>query len=178
MRIRFAALACALLLAGAALAEDKPAPSNADKQKKLSALLVDKLGKDAETINVTVVGEKITLTGQVAERATQELAVEVAKYASAKAKIDNQVKATSEKPIGVAKTEDEMADTKLEQKVRGKVKDELGKNYKPVYIECTGGTCTVRGTVPDEARKDIALKTAAGVEGVKKVVDLLRVKKG
>jgi osmotically-inducible protein OsmY len=33
----------------------------------------------------------------------------------------------------------------------------------------------VRGTIPDQARKDLALKAAAGVEGVKNVVDLLRV---
>jgi osmotically-inducible protein OsmY len=176
MKIRIATLACALLLAGAAFAEDKSAASNASKEKKLTALLVDKLGKDAETIHVTVVAEKVTLTGQVADRGTQELSVEVVKYADAKAKIDNQVKCTSEKAIGSGKTEDEMADNKIETHVRGKVKDELGKNYKPVFIECTAGTCTVRGTVPDQARKDIALKTAAGVEGVKKVVDLLRVK--
>jgi osmotically-inducible protein OsmY len=176
MKIRIATLACALLLGGTAFAADKPAASNADKEKKLAALLVDKLGKDAETIHVTVVAEKVTLTGEVADRGTQELSVEVVKYADTKAKIDNQLKCTSEKSLTGGKTEDEMADSKLEKHVRGKVKDELGKNYKPVYIECTGGTCTVRGTVPDQARKDIALKTTAGVEGVKKVVDLLRIK--
>lgn len=173
MKIRIAILACALA-AGAAFAA--PAATNAEKEKNLTALLVDKLGKDAETIHVTVVGEKVTLTGQVAERGTQELSVEVVKYADAKAKIDNQLKCTSEKSLTSGKTGLELADSKLEKNVRGKVKDELGKNYKPVYIECTGGTCTVRGTVPDQARKDIALKAAAGVEGVKKVVDLLRVK--
>ena len=173
MKIRIAILACALA-AGAAFAA--PAATNADKEKNLTALLVDKLGKDAETIHVTVVDQKVTLTGQVAERATQELAVEVVKYADAKAKIDNQVKATSEKSLVKGKTGDEMADNKVERHVREKVKGELGKSYKPVNIECTGGTCTVRGTVPDQARKDIALKAAGGVEGVKKVVDLLRVK--
>ena len=93
-----------------------------------------------------------------------------------KAKIDNQIHATAEKSLTGGKTGDEIADTKLEQKVRGKVKDELGAHYKPVYIECTASACTVRGTVPDQARKDLALKTAAGVEGVKRVIDLLRIK--
>ncbi len=176
MKFRIAALACVLVAGAALAAPPDAATSNAEKEKKLTSLLVDKLGKDAETIHVTVVGEKITLTGQVADRGTQELSVEVVKYDDPKAKIDNQLKCTAEKSLGKGKTEDEIADNKVEKKVRETVKGELGKNYKPVNIECTAGTCTVRGTVPDQARKDIALKAAAGVEGVKKVVDLLRVK--
>ncbi len=175
MKIRIALLATAILAGTGAFAAD-PAPSNAERQTKLKALLVEKLGKDADTINVTVVDAKVTLTGQVADRATQELSVEVVKYADDKAKIDNQLKSTSEKSIGKGKAEDEMADSKLENAVEKKVKGELGAHHKGVSIECTGGTCSVRGNVPDQARKDLALKTAAGVPGVKKVVDLLRVK--
>jgi osmotically-inducible protein OsmY len=176
MKIRVAALALSLFAAGAIAAPPDAAAQNAEKQTKLKALLVEKLGKDAETINVTVVGQKVTLTGQVAQRATEELCVEVVKYVNAKADIDNQVKATADKSLTGGRIGEEYSDNKLEGKVRGKVKDELGANYKPVYIECTGGVCTVRGTVPDQARKDIALKAASSIEGVKKIVDLLRVK--
>ena len=176
MRFRIAALACALVVGAASASAEDAAASNATKEKKITSFLVDKLGKDAETIHVTVVGEKITLTGQVGERGTQELAAEVVKYVDAKAKIDNQVKATSEKSLTSGKTGEEFADAKLEKAVRSKVKGEVGGHYKGITVECTGGMCSVRGTVPDQARKDLALKAAGSVEGVKKVVDLLAVK--
>jgi hypothetical protein len=34
---------------------------------------------------------------------------------------------------------------------------------------------SLRGTVPDQARLDIALKAAAAVKGVQQVIDLLRI---
>ncbi len=176
MKFRIAVLACALASSVALAAPPDPAAQNAAKEKEIAGLLVDKLGKDAETIRVTVVGEKITLTGQVADRGTQELSAEVVKFADPKAKIDNQLKSTTEKSFGKGKTEDEIADNKLEKHVREKVKAELGAHYKVLQIECTAGTCTVRGDVPDQTRKDLAMKAAGGVEGVKKAVDLLRIK--
>ena len=151
------------------------AETNSQKEAATTKLLVEKLGKDAETIRVTVVGDKTTLTGEVTQRATQELADEVLKYAGA-TKIDNQVKARNEKGLFSGKATQETADTKIEMDVRSKVKGEVGDHYKNVYIECTGSTCSVRGTLPDQSRKDLALKAAAGVPGVKHVVDLLRIK--
>lgn len=175
MKLKTALFACILAAAFAAspaLASD--AKTVADKEAAIAKLLVEKLGKDAEPIKVAIVGDKTTLTGQVTLRATQELADEVLKYAGVE-KIDNQIKSTNEKSLLEGKTEMEVADTKLESAVRSKVKGEVGTYYKEVRIECTGSTCSVRGTLPDQARKDLALKTAAGVDGVKNVVDLLRV---
>jgi osmotically-inducible protein OsmY len=178
MKIRTLFTACSLaavLAAVPALAADAKA-SNADKEAATAKLLVDKLGKDAETIRVTVVGDKTTLTGEVTMRATQELADEVLKYQGVK-KIDNQVKAKNEKGLLDGKVKKEIADDKVEKAVRSKVKGEVGTYYKGLQIECTGATCSVRGTLPDEARKDLALKAAAGVEGVKSVVDLVKIGK-
>jgi osmotically-inducible protein OsmY len=152
------------------------AETNADKEASLQKLLVEKLGKDAAPIHVTIVGEKTTLTGEVVLRATQELADEVLKYAGVK-KIDNQIKAKDEKGLLSGKTGREFNDAKLEKEVGSKVKGEVGStHYKELTIECVGETCSVRGTLPDQGRKDLALKTAAGVAGVKQVVDLVRLK--
>jgi osmotically-inducible protein OsmY len=175
MKLRVILTLCVLAAALAALpALAADATSVADKEASLSKLLVDKLGPDAAPIKVAIVGEKTTLTGQVEKRATQELADEVLKYAGVK-KIDNQIKAKNEKGIFSGKTEMEVADTKIEQAVRSKVKDEVGTYYKHLQIECTGETCSVRGMLPDQARKDLALKSAAGVAGVKNVIDLVKI---
>jgi osmotically-inducible protein OsmY len=175
MKLRIILTICvvaAALAAAPAFAAD--AKSVADREASISKLLVDKLGPDAAPIKVAIVGEKTILTGEVTLRATQELADEVLKYAGVK-KIDNQVKARNEKGLFDGKIGKEAADTKLEQAARSKVKGEVGTYYKGITVECTGSTCSVRGTLPDQARKDLALKAAAGVEGVKTVVDLLRV---
>ena len=175
MKIRTALTACFLTIVLAAVpALAAGAASVADREASLSKLLVDKLGPDAAPIKVAIVGDKTTLTGQVEKRATQELADEVLKYAGVK-KIDNQIKAKNEKGVFSGKTEMEMADNKLEKAVRSKVKGEVGAHYKELYVECTGETCSVRGTLPDQARKDLALKAAAGVPGVKTVVDLVKI---
>ena len=176
MKLRIILTACflaAVLAAVPALAADTKA-SNAEKEASITKLLVDKLGADASTIHVTVVGDKTTLTGEVTFRATQELADEVLKYAGVK-KIDNQVKAKNEKGLFDGKIGKETADTKIEQAVRSKVKGEVGTYYKGLHVECTGSTCSVRGTLPDQTRKDLALKAAGGVEGVKTVVDLVKI---
>jgi osmotically-inducible protein OsmY len=175
MKPKTALFACILAAAFAASpAHASDAKTVADKEAAIAKLLVEKLGPDATPIKVAIVGEKTILTGQVELRATQELADEVLKYAGVK-KIDNQVKAKDEKGLFAGKTKKEAADNKIESHVRSKVKGEVGTYYKEVRIECTGGSCSVRGTLPDQARKDLALKAAASVEGVKNVIDLLRI---
>ena len=174
MKLRIAFTVC-LLAAALAAVPVFAAETNAQKEQGLAKLLVDKLGKDAESIRVTIVDEKTTLTGQVIERSTPDLAQEVALYFGAK-KVDNQIKVKDDKGLLGGKTKKEMEDSKLERAVESKVKGEIGAHSKEISIECTAGACSVRGTLPDQARKDLALKSAAGVEGVKKVVDLVRIK--
>ena len=178
MKLRIAITLCILAVLFAAVpafADD--ASATAKKEQEIMKLLVDKLGKDAESIRVTIVGDKTTLTGQVTNRGTQELADEVLMYAGVtKKKIDNQVKVKDEKGLFSGKTKKEMADYKIEKDVRSKVKGEIGDHAKAIQIECTNDTCSMRGTLPDQGRKDLAMKAAAGVEGVKHIVDLVHLK--
>ncbi|MBK9090505.1 MAG: BON domain-containing protein [Holophagales bacterium] len=163
------ALATALV-AGPALAAD--ALDTVVQQK-----LVDKLGDDAKTIKVAVVDKKVVLVGEVKGRDTQELAAEVAKSVPGVANVDNQVKAKAEKSLTGGKIGDEAADGKLELAVENLLKKELGAHAKDLEVENVGGTVSVRGTLPDDARLKIARDAVKSVPGVKKVVDLLEVAK-
>jgi len=165
----FVALAAALV-AGPAFAESK---LDAIVQQKL----VDKLGDDAKTIKVALVDKKIVLVGEVKGRDTQELAAEVAKSVPGVTSVDNQVKAKAEKSLTGGKIGDEAADSKLELAVENVLKKELGDHGKNLEVENVGGTVSVRGTVPDDARLKIARDAVKSVPGVKKVVDLLEVAK-
>lgn len=159
-----------VLVAGPALASDS---LDAVVQQKL----VDKLGDDAKTIKVALVEKKIVLVGEVKGRDTQELATEVAKSVPGVKSVDNQIKAKTDKGISVGKVEDEAADQKLEGHVESALKKELGTYGKELEVECTAGTVSVRGTVPDEARLKIARDTVKAAPGVKKFIDLLEVAK-
>ena len=60
MKLRIALIVCTLTVLFAAVpafADD--ASANAKKEQEIQKLLVDKLGKDAEAIRVTIVGDKI-----------------------------------------------------------------------------------------------------------------------
>ena len=161
---------CAALAAGSAYAAD---PLDVVVQKKL----VDKLGDDARTIKVALVEKKIVLVGEVKGRDTQELATEVAKSVPGVESIDNQVKAMAEKSIGGGKIKDEIGDDKLEKAVESALKKELGAHAKGLEAECTAGTVSVRGTLPDDVRLKLARDAVKGVAGVEKFVDLLEVAK-
>ncbi len=160
----------AALATGPALAADA---LDAVVQQKL----VDKLGDDAKTIKVAVVDKKVVLVGEVKGRDTQELATEVAKSVPGVTSVDNQVKAKAEKSLTGGKIGEEAADGKLELAVESALKKELGDHGKNLEVENVGGTVSVRGTVPDDARLKIARDAVKSVPGVKKVVDLLEVAK-
>lgn len=166
--ILFLALGAALTVAPAPAQSASPSLDAVVQQK-----LVDKLGDDAKTIKVALVEKKIVLVGEVAGRDTQELASEVALSVPGVSKVDNQIKAKSEKSLSVAKVEDEAADQKLESAVESLLKKELGSHAKGLEVENVGGTVSVRGTLPDDARLKIARDAVKSVPGVKRVVDLL-----
>ncbi len=146
-----------------------------DREAQLRRLMVDKLGADAEGIRVTLVDDKAILTGTVQERATQELAKEVALTFTGVGKVDNQLEAATDDTVVSGQLANEAEDAKLEIEVKRAVSGELGQHAKEVEVEVTDGAVSLRGQVPDQARLDLALEAAAKVEGVRTVVNLLTV---
>lgn len=160
----------AVLAAASAFAAD---PLDVVVQKKL----VDKLGDDAKSIKVALVKGRVVLVGEVQGRDTQELSTEVALSVPGVKKVDNEVKARDEKSFGGGKIKDEVADEKVEKAVESALKKELGAHAKGLEAECTAGTVSVRGTLPDDVRLKLARDAVKGVAGVEKFVDLLEVAK-
>jgi len=152
-------------------------------EQKIAAMLVSKLGEDAATIRVVVDNRgKAMLVGTTTRRSTQELAKEVALFVPGVEKVQNKVEfvptAASEGNVAeqaVATTGDEASDSALETSVKYQLVREIGKRARKIEVEAVEGVVSLRGTVPDQARYDIALTTAKGVGGVKQVIDLLRV---
>ncbi|HEX6898584.1 MAG TPA: BON domain-containing protein [Thermoanaerobaculia bacterium] len=186
---RFAVFALALLLivpaaAGVAAAQEKkPTEQDANYAKELEIrdLLLEKGGDKALGIQVTVDRTKAILTGQVPTRAAQELAEEVALSVDGIKSVDNRLRITPP-PGGNAvqkadrTLEEETADALLESKVKRHLYNEIGKRAKDLEVEAVDGVVSLRGTLPDASRKQIALDAATKTKGVKKVLDLIKVK--
>lgn len=172
--VTLVALVLALGASGNAMAADTK--DTAAQEQALQTLLVDKLGPDAKTIRVVIDGTKVRLFGKVAERSTKELAEEVVRSARGDCDIANDLKAKNEKKLFGGKSIQEGEDTALEVTVKSKLGDELGDYNKAIEVEAADGVVSLRGELPDEARRGYALKAARSVDGVKKVIDLIKIK--
>jgi osmotically-inducible protein OsmY len=143
--------------------------------------LLDKLGWDALDINVEVDGGRARLSGEVDERTTQELAEEVALSVSGVQRVDNRLSVKgdgrrSATPVSqaVGTAEREVQDAVLEMRVGRNLLAEIGRYALDLEVEATDGVVSLRGTLPDRQRKQLALRVAEETPGVTKVVDLLQ----
>ena len=176
MRKSTVTAAVAVAVAGAvalACAQD----GAAKREAAIGALLVEKLGKEASAIRVTLVGDKAILTGEVETRSVQELAEEVALFDAGVKSVDNQVKARYDPKLGKGMLTKEAGDSELEATVKMRLRAEIGIHAEKLEVEAVAGWVSLRGETPDAARRDIALRTAAEAKGVAKVIDLLRIAK-
>ena len=171
-------MAVALLAVVTAAAPRADAADETGKREAaLAALLEEKLGKDAATIRVSLTGDKAILIGQVETRAVQEIAEEVALFFEGVATVDNQVKAKHDPDLGEGLLRNEAGDSELETTVKMRLRAEIGAHAERIEVEAVAGWVSLRGPVPEKARRDITLATAAATKGVTKVIDLLRIGK-
>jgi hyperosmotically inducible periplasmic protein len=179
------ALLALVLIAGAAQAAAQAREQTASEQDATYAkeleirdLLLEKGGQSALGIRVTVDRTKAILTGDVPGRPAQELAEEVAKSVDGIESVDNRlrIKPPSGAPPPQHTLEQELSDARLEAKVKRQINDEIGKWSKQIGVEAVDGVVSLRGTLPDANRKQLALDTAGKTKGVRRVIDLIKIK--
>lgn len=184
MKIRIVAMVAlaALALAGGAFAQEDAATKALITAENVKALLLEKGGVKAVPIVVTMDGTTAILTGDVATKAVQELASEVALAVDGVKKVDNRLKLVGEKSFGKMSSEEaakenerELADARLESSGKIALYKAIGTSASKLEIEAADGVVSVRGTVPDVERKKVALDTIGKMKDVKKVVDLIKV---
>jgi len=166
-------LVLALVSAPARSAAQSQRDKDYAKELEIQELLFEKGGDAALGIKVTVDRTTAILVGEVPTRAAQELAEEVALSVEGIKSVKNRLQVAGGKDKNDAG--EETADAYLETKVKRNLFTEIGKRARKIEVEAVDGVVSLRGTVPDEARKKIALDTAAKTNGVKRVVDLIKV---
>ncbi|HEX3130861.1 MAG TPA: BON domain-containing protein [Thermoanaerobaculia bacterium] len=156
--------------------------SDASLQADVYVALLEKLGRDGLPIDVSVTNGRVMLTGNVDQRSTQELAEEVVLSVPGVRGVDNRVTAPSGSAAQTAPGQAadhvdlEVQDATLEARVKKNLLAEIGRYAFELEIEASSGVVSLRGTLPDQERKTIALRAAEKTSGVKKVIDLLRVR--
>lgn len=177
------ALLATALLAAAPLAADQTTTMekiDAEVSEALTAVavkakLITKLGGDGLAVKVEIHGNKAVLTGEVEKKESQELAKEVALSVAEVKEVDNRVtQKPSERASAAADLEGEIRDGVLETRVKGALLSEVGKNALKIEVEATNGVVSLRGTVPTSEISKASVAKAKSVEGVTKVVNLLR----
>jgi hyperosmotically inducible periplasmic protein len=183
--LALAPLSATLVTAGDSPASDTPAGASNVTEARLElsvrAALLEKLGEDAIHITVRASGNKVALSGEVADRATQHLAEEVALSVPGVKAVDNHIKLASARPAG-AKVQKTMRkaglkvkDKLLEVKVKLRLLDHIGVEAFKIEVEAAEHEVSLRGHVPNENYHRLALQVANTTHGVRKVIDLLSV---
>jgi osmotically-inducible protein OsmY len=156
--------------------------SDASVEADVYVALLEKLGRDGLPIDVSVSNGRVMLTGNVGQRSTQELAEEVALSVPGVKSVDNRVTAPSGSAAQTAPGQAadhvdlEVQDAILETRVGKNLLAEIGRYALDLEVEASGGVVSLRGTLPDQERRTIALRAAEQTAGVKKVIDLLHVR--
>jgi osmotically-inducible protein OsmY len=186
-RLSLAAILLATLLTACATGSSQRSAtdrsvSDASVQADVYVALLEKLGRDGLPIDVSVYNGRVILTGDVGQRSTQELAEEVALSVPGVRSVDNRVTApsgsTAQTTPGQAAdhVDLEVQDATLEARVKKNLLAEVGRYAFDLEVEASAGVVSLRGTLPDQERRTIALRAAEKTAGVKKVIDLLRVR--
>jgi osmotically-inducible protein OsmY len=167
--------------AGAA-AGRTPDIENAALRNDVHLALLDKFGSEALGIAVKVDGDRALLSGEVPSRSTQELAEEVALSVRGIRRVENLLtvdtgESSLATPAGraVDKADAEVRDAALELRVGQRLLSEIGRYALDLEVEVTDGVVSLRGKLPDEERRRLALRAAEQTPGVQKIINLLQV---
>lgn len=158
-----------------------PWPSLAQKtietrrlELRIQETLIQRLGEDARTIQVSINKQKAFLSGTVNERVTQELAKEVVLSFDQIRSATNRIDARKTPTIIEGQAFLEGQDAELELRVNRAVAAALGPLAKAIEIEVVEGVASLRGKLPDEASAELARTTVREVSGIRQILDLLK----
>ncbi|MGE0639805.1 MAG: BON domain-containing protein [Thermoanaerobaculia bacterium] len=174
-------IALTLVPAGLLAADDEMSTAWITAEKVKAAML-DKGAERALPIEVTMDRTTAILTGEVESKIVQELATEVALSVEGVAKVDNRLHVVGEKKASqmsaeeaAAANEQELQDARLESSAKLALYKEIGLRARKIEVEAVMGVVSLRGSLPDAPRKQIALETVTRMKDVKKVIDLIKI---
>jgi hyperosmotically inducible protein len=170
-RPRFAAVAGVLAIAlsfGGCESSSTAAPTDAQIRQEVAAILE---ARNLTGITVDVRGGLVTLGGQAADQAAVDRAIEAARLVDGVRQVESQIAVAPPDE----KIEPEKPDTLLQARVDTALLANRDLAGARIRTAVAGGVATLTGTVPSEAAKASAERTAAGLTGIASVNNQLQV---
>jgi len=135
-------------------------------------LLKSLAGADATRVGVSVRGTEVTLTGQAEDRATLLVAAEAARSVGGVTKVESTITHNPRAPHQ-ENFETAVKDGMLTADVRLRLLIEVGPPAVSIHVTATDGTVSLRGEVPNETIRSLAMEKVTGMTNVKRVEDLM-----
>lgn len=150
---------------------------NAVLHSKVRVALLDALGTDALRMEIDVNDGTVSLAGEVRDAASRDRAPEVVREVTGVKDVKTDLKILAKGSDDVAPEDQlarELADRKIEAKVRLQILEEIGAAALKLTVEARDGVVTLSGDLDDRDLRDRAEKVAEGVDGVSRVVNDIR----
>jgi hyperosmotically inducible periplasmic protein len=152
---------------------------NAILHSKVRLALLDALGTDALRMEIDVNDGNVSLAGKVREPASRDRAGEVARNVGGVKEVKTDLSLVMQGSDDVApadKLSKEVADQKIEAKVRLKLLDEVGAAALKVNVKAADGTVTLSGNLDQRDLRDQAEAAAKATDGVSRVINNIETK--
>lgn len=152
------------------------------RELEIRAALLEHIGLESLVVGVDTMGDKVVLSGEVEDEATKKLAKQTVLSVDGVSDVDNRltVAEPSESagtPIAraVETSEREIADALLETRIKAALTRELGRTGFGIDVESVDGSVSLRGEVPSDEARELALQLVSDMEAVDELHDLLTV---
>lgn len=139
---------------------------------EVKSKILGEKGLSSLDISVKTLDGVVTLSGITDTAAHSELAVQVAKLVNGVKRVRNELQVDGKKTQSAGEYIDDSAITAA---VKGAILQEKGLSSLDISVKTSGGVVTLSGTMDNTTRSQLAEQTAKQVNGVKRVVNELRV---
>ncbi len=183
-----------------AFAQSASATQNRPSDNELSSTIATKIANDktlsADAVKVSVKGGVVTLTGMVAKDADKTAAEDLARVPGV-VRIDNKLtsrekattktkdtadavavttkKGASKTKDAASKTGEVVTDGWISTRIKTKFMGDEALRASDIKVDTNNHVVTLTGAVPDAAARTKAVDMAKEVEGVRRVVDNLKI---
>lgn len=172
----FLLVLCVVLLAGCTASQQQRAKVDVNDAVIVTQIKAKIAAVDTATlslVNVDVNHGAVTLTGQVHSESERMKVDTAARSVSGITRFDDRIIVNPKAPT----TEEITNDLALQAKVKTALTAQTGVNALKVQVSSHNGVVLLEGTVPTPAVHQVVLETARGVQGVRRVVDHVRLER-
>ena len=172
----FLTVLCVVLLAGCTASQQQRAKIDVNDAVITAQIKAKIAAVDTATlslVNVDVNHGAVTLTGQVHSESERIKVDTAARSVSGITRFDDRIVVNPKAPTA----EEITNDLALQAKVKTALTAQTGVNALKVQVSAHAGVVLLEGTVTSKALHEVIIETTRGVQGVRRIIDHLRLER-